>query len=234
MRPSVQIAYTPPYYPTLLEKAGYLKVRDLLTYHVAVAELEERLFKYEGAFVPSTGQPGIKLRQLSRSELERDAGIMARIFSEAWDRNWGAFSMLPEDLMRAARDLGPFFDERLGGIVMMDGNPGGVFLAVPDPWEIFHHLNGRIGWRGLIRIFRDRKKITRYRALILGVLPEYRKLPIGMLIMEQIRQHRARFPAIETIEFSWILEDNIPMRSITEALGGVHCHTLRVFEKYLE
>lgn len=235
LRPSIQIAYTPPYYRTLLEEAGYHKVRDLFSYHVDVEVFEERLFKYEDAFVssPPGGDGGLVLRQLSRRELESDAGIITRIFSESWDRNWGAFPMLPEDLIRAARDLSPFFDERLGGVVMSEGEPVGVFLAVPDPWEIFHHLNGRIGLRGLFRILRDRKKISRYRALILGVLPEYRKLPIGPLIVEQIRRHRTEYPAMKTIEFSWILEDNIPMRSIAEALGGVHCQTLRIFEKYL-
>jgi hypothetical protein len=32
---------------------------------------------------------------------------------------------------------------------------------------------------------------------------------------------------------SWILEDNMPMRRMIEAIGGVHYKTYRIYEKSL-
>jgi hypothetical protein len=34
-------------------------------------------------------------------------------------------------------------------------------------------------------------------------------------------------------ELSWILEDNMPMRRMIEAIGGVHYKTYRIYEKSL-
>jgi len=232
LRPSVQIGYTPAYYAGLLEDAGYRKVRDLLCFQAPIERLESDLLR-QALGTPGAGDGALEIRPVRRKELASESALFARIFSRSWERNWGAFPMLPEDLVRAAKELGPFFDERLGAVVTLKGEPVGVCLAVVDPWEIFHRCDGKIGVGGLLRILRERHRIERLRIFLLGFLPEHRGLAIGPLMLDYLRRQRPHFPALKTIEFSWILEDNRPMRSLAEAFGAELSQRLRVYEKFL-
>jgi hypothetical protein len=55
---------------------------------------------------------------------------------------------------------------------------------------------------------------------------------VPFLIIESMRQ-RALQKGMREFELSWILEDNLPMRSIIEALGGRAYKTYRLYEKSL-
>ncbi len=233
VRPSLLSGYTPPHYADLLTSAGYRKARDLLTYHLTFDALERALFQYEGTFA-DVKRSAVAIRQLDRSCLEREAELLARVFSASWDDNWGAFPILPADLVRAARELGPYFDERLGYVVTVFGEPAAIFLAVPDPAEVLHKLNGRLGPLGALRLLAGRHRVTRCRVLLLGSLPEFRQHPINPLMLRTIQERRRDFPALQTIELAWILEDNRITRDLAEAFGAKHCRTQRIYDKFLD
>jgi hypothetical protein len=232
VRPAVLIGYTPMYYADLLEACGYRKVRDLLSYHLSFEDLERSYFRFESAF-SEVDRGGVNIRHISRKNLDEDAAVIARVFSESWDHNWGAFPMIPEDLSHAARELGPFFDERLGYVATVHGEPAGVFLAILDPWEIVQGLNGKMGPIGTYRLLTGRERVERCRVIILGSLPRFRNFPLFPLMLREIQKRRKDFPALKTIELSWILEDNRLTRDLAEAAGGKRCRTLRLYDKYL-
>lgn len=232
IRPSAQIGYTPGYYARLLEGCGFYKVRDLLIYQGSVDEMVRNLFQFEQLFSdPSAG--GIEVRTIDVARIEEEAELFTRVFSESWEQNWGSYPLVADDLIHAYREMGPFFDPELGGIATVNGKPAGVFLAAPDPWEIFHRLDGKLGLRGIWRILRDRKKLERIRLFLFGTLPEFRKAPIGPLFLKRLQERRSRYPAVKTVEFSWVLEDNLPTRQLAEALGAKPVQTLRLYEKHV-
>ena len=232
IRPSAQIGYTPAYYAGLLEGCGFYKVRDVLIYQGAVEELAANLFQFEHLFEDPAFE-GIEVRTIDVARLEEEAELFTRVFSESWARNWGSYPLVAGDLIHAYRELGPFFDPELGGIATVKGKPAGVFLAGPDPFEILHGLNGKLGLRGIWRILRDRKRLERIRLFIFGTLPEFRKVPIGPLLLKALQDRRDRYPSVKTFEFSWILEDNLPTRQLAEALGAKPVQTLRLYEKHV-
>lgn len=233
IRPSLLTGYTPLYYAGLLESCGYHKIRDLLCYHVSMDALERNLLKYESAFA-QLEKSGVEIRHADRNHMERDARIFARVFSESWDHNWGSFPLLADDFLRAARELGPYFDHRLASIATVFGEPAAVMLVVPDPWEIIQKLNGRIGPGGLLKLLGGINRVERCRIVVLGALPEFRRYPIGPLALRGFQERRADFPALKTIDMSWILEENEITRDLAESLGGEHCRTLRMYDKYLD
>jgi len=232
IRPSAGIGYTPAYYAELLEGAGFHKARDLLVYHAASDDLAASLFQFE-SLLADPAFAGIEARTMRADRIEEEAELFARVFSESWDRNWGAFPFVAGDLVRAHREMGPFFDPELGGLATVRGNAAGIFLAAPDPWEIFHRLGGRLGLRGLWRILRDRKKLERIRVFLFAVLPEFRQFPIGPYLIKMIRERRHLHPSVKTFEFSWILEDNLPIRRLVEAIGAKPVQALRIYEKLI-
>jgi GNAT superfamily N-acetyltransferase len=233
IRPPVLLGHTPGYYANLLTVNGYHKARDLLGYRLSIEDIDSKLLRF-GAELSLGETAGVEVREIQMNRLAEEAELFARVFSKAWERNWGAFPMVPQDFLLAAKEFGPFFDPRLGAVVTVHGEPAAVFLAVPDVWEILQKLDGRIGPAGLWRIWRDRHRLERLRLLIVGILPEYRKLPIGPLVLRQIRTHRDAFPSLRTIELAWILEDNRVTRELAESVQAQHCRTLRIYDKELD
>ena len=74
------------------------------------------------------------------------------------------------------------------------------------------------------------------RVPLMGIMPDIgdglvsRILPL-MLIYSP--EERVAERGIEELEFSWILEDNKPVRSMIEMIGGKVAKTYRIFEKPL-
>lgn len=232
VRPSVQIGYTPAYYAALLEACGYGKVRDLFCYHASMENVDRVLERGGGAEVARESAE-LVTRPIDREHLERDAGIIADIINRAWRGNWGAFPMLPEDFLRLEKEMGPFFDERLGHIAFHRGKPVGIFLAAPDAWEIFQHLDGKLGPKGIWKVMRERKNIRRFRLFLMGMLPDLPSGDLARVFLRAILENRVHFPAMETLELSWILEENEPVIRMAEAFGGKRVHRLRIYEKFL-
>lgn len=232
-RPSVLVGHTPDYYARLLFENGYHKIRDLLGYELSIEEVEKTLPGLE-AEIAGIERSGIAVRPLRMERLEDEADVFAKVFSKSWDRNWGSYPLLPGDFLLAAREFGPFFDPRLGAVITVFDEPVAVFLAVPDVWEIIQKLDGRITPFGAWRLWRDRHRISRVRLLIAGILPGYRKLPLAPLMLRQARLFREAFPSVRTVDFNWILEDNLITRQLAESLGARHSRTQRIFDRELD
>lgn len=232
LRPGLGMAYTPAYYDALLSTAGYRKARDLFAYHLSVGDFDRRHLDFEKA-APDIDLGTIRVRSLDRDRLEAEADIFARIFSEAWDDNWGALPMIPEDFLHAAHELGPFLDENLGYVAMRGDEPIGIFLAVADPWEILQRANGKLGPATLWKIATRRRHIHHFRVMMAGVLPPYRYSPVLPLLLREFHRRWKDYPSMDTIEFSWILEDNHRIRDLLGALGARPLQTFRVYDKFI-
>jgi hypothetical protein len=231
VRPGVGMAHTPPYYARLLESQGYRKIRDLLAYRIDSDHANTAVLQSIVASFAGDGD-GDSIRCL-RAHDRFDAEIVAGIFNRAWVRNWGAIPMTADDFLHIQKELGPIADGRLAYLFSRQGEPVAFFAAALDPGEILQGMNGRVDARGLFALMFRRNRIRQGRVFMMGVLPEHRNGPaIGRLLFEFFR-HRAEFPALESLELSWILEDNRPMRTLIENIGGVHSHTFRIFERFL-
>lgn len=231
VRPGIGMAHTPPYYARLIESYGYRKSRDLLAYRVASDCAGSALLASLGA---SMGEDSAEFDVRSlRAHDRADAETIARIFNLAWERNWGAIPMTADDFLHIQKEMGPFADERLVYLASKEGEPVAFFVASLDPGEILRGRNGRLGPASLFALLFRRDRIRHARVILMGVLPEHRNSQaVGRLLLEFAR-HWKEFPSVESLEFSWILEDNWPIRKLVENIGGKHSHTFRVFEKFL-
>ena len=79
-------------------------------------------------------------------------------------------------------------------------------------------------------LYRYLRPVNARASLLMGVLPEYRKLGVDMAMVYRTMQ--AGFSkGITSGECSWILEDNIPMNRILEGYGADCYKTYRIYEK---
>jgi hypothetical protein len=93
-------------------------------------------------------------------------------------------------------------------------------------------MNGKLNPVTIIKALYYSKKIKDLRLLLLGIKKDYRNKGVDALLFREgfkgIKKGRYK-----RIEFSWILEDNIPVQRIVEMLGGKLYKKYRIYEKKL-
>jgi len=226
--PYILMAHTPPYYAGLLERAGYVKSKDLLSLWIEGEQRElhtrlaDRLLQ----------RGGFRMRQLDMKHLDDDVAIIQRIYNSAWERNWGFVPMSGDEILHLARQLRPVVDPRYCIIAYANGEPAGFGLALPDYNQALKRINGRLLPFGILRLLWYRRSIRNARVITLGVTPAFRGKGLdALLILEMFRCLNAG--GIFSGECSWILEDNMGMRHALERIGAYPCKTYRVYEKRL-
>ncbi len=148
----------------------------------------------------------------------------------AWERNWGFVPMTEAEIDHMAKELKPVVDPELVLIAEKAGRPVAFSLVLPDLFQALKHANGRLFPFGLLKILWHARHIHFLRVLTLGVIPEYRKSGIDAMLYLKIFQVGARKGYTEG-EFSWMLEDNVAIRTPMENLGARVYRTYRIYER---
>lgn len=229
--PVLMMAYNPPYYPRLIETAGWEKAKDLLAYWLNDATTPPaRLVRGVERLTGSI--EGLEVRSVDLKHLDREVELIKEVYNSAWDRNWGFVPLTDEEIQHLARSLKPVVDPRYTLLALADGEPIAFAIALPDYNQALRHIKGRLFPFGLLKLLWYRRKISRLRVLTLGVKPEYRKKGVDALLYLRIYQNG--IPAgLGRGEASWILEDNWGMRRAMERMGGHVYKTYRVYQKAL-
>ena len=130
-------------------------------------------------------------------------------------------------------------DEELVKIAEVDGEPAAFMILLPNINEVIRDLNGRLlpfGW--LKMLWRLKVKYPKSaRIPLMGVRCRYHDSLMGAAlafgVIADVKQHALK-RGLKEVELSWILEDNMGMRSIIESLGGRVYKTYRIYSKKLE
>ena len=232
--PQIQMPYTPPYYPELLESAGFQKAKDLYAW----------LFQWNTPpknAMPNVARlrnrPDVIVRTLNLRDFDNEIRIIVDLFNESWTQNWGFVPMTAAESKQMAGDLKLIADPNVAVIVTIENRPAAMIVAVPNLNEAIRDLNGNLFPLGLIKLLWRIKtrQIRNGRVFIMGVRPEYRRreyaaLPY-LLIDEITRRGRAR--GYHWAELSWTLEDNHLTNNILTKMGCQRYKTYRIYEKSL-
>jgi hypothetical protein len=132
----------------------------------------------------------------------------------------------------------PLIDKRLVWLVEIDGEAAGFIIALPNINEAIYDLSGQLlpfGWAKLLWRLKIRG-LKSARVPLMGIKKKFSKGISGgiipFMLIEAVRKAGAAI-GYKTVELSWILEDNMPMRHINEALNGDPYKVYRVYEKAL-
>jgi GNAT superfamily N-acetyltransferase len=114
-----------------------------------------------------------------------------------------------------------------------NGKLVGFALAVPDINMIAKNIKrGRLLPFGIFKLLFQKKKIKRLRVILLGVLPEYRRMGIEVVFYATIIS-KGLEKGITEGEASWILDSNEMMKRGVESIGMVPYKRYRMYEKSL-
>ncbi|MFT4203958.1 MAG: hypothetical protein QM610_08595 [Chitinophagaceae bacterium] len=230
----VMMPYNFPYYRTLLENYGMQKEVDLLAYIYTKADyngekvrrlslfLEERL-KKRNIIIRK-----IDLKKNFHHEVER----IRKVYNKAWDKNLGSVPLTENEFNHVAKDLKMIVNLDFCYVAEMDDEIIGICIAIPNVNEIQQKIKrGRLFPTGLFKLLTQMKNLTSFRIMILGVLEEYRKLGIEACFYAHLMRSADKYPKINRIEASWILEQNMMMNRAVLDIGGKVYKTYRVYKK---
>jgi ribosomal protein S18 acetylase RimI-like enzyme len=232
--PMFMMTYNPAYYLRLIEAQGFSKAKDLLAFYIDLAHIPmDRLSRI--AQKVRQRNPSVSFRPILRRTLARDLGKVKEVYNAAWQDNWGFVPMTDAEVDFLAARLKPLLMEGLVWLAEVGQEPVGFLLATPDLNVALKPLGGRLltpKLLGFIPYLLGWKRPPETRVITLGVKGTHRGrgLETAMLIEGLKVGFNAGFRGSEA---SWILEDNVMMCRLLEAIGGRPYKKYRIYEQAL-
>ena len=172
-RPAFGLPYNPPYYPDLIEAAGFQPERDAVSgylgadiqFPVRVHELAERIAKRRGLRIA---------RYHTRNDLRAFVPKLKDLYNSALRGTAGNAPLTDDEVKMMANQLLWFADPRLLKIVYKDEEPVGFLMAYPDISAALQKTQGKLFPFGWITLLREFKRTDWLNINGAGLLPEYR------------------------------------------------------------
>lgn len=233
--PMLLMGHNPRTVPGRIEAQGYAKVKDLYAY---LFDARSDVPAWADRLVGRQSREGVVLRHLDWKRYDEDLASVVDIFNDAWSQNWNFLPLGMDELNALAKSLRPLIHKSMVQIVDVGGEPAAFGIGLPNLNEAVSDLGGRLapfGWAKLLWRLKVRG-VSTSRVPLMGVRRRYAKTPLGsalaLMIMNGLGRESVRL-GMDRIELSWILEDNLAMRHLCEAIAGPPYKTYRLYEKAL-
>jgi len=229
-KPYIMMPQNPPTYPRFTEAAGFDKIKDLYAWRIDIRDgATERLERIADRV---RKRYDVTVRPADMKQFKREVGLLKKLYTEAWEENWGQVRGTDAEFDYLANDLKMIMEPEVALFLEYKGDTVGLSITIPDLNQVLARTNGRLLPFGIIQLLNRKKIIDQGRLAILGVLKEHRHKGFEiLLIAESVR--RGRKLGWTGGECSWVLEDNVAMNRGIEAAGGELYKTYRMYQKAL-
>lgn len=158
--------------------------------------------------------------------------IFKDVYNSAWEKNWGFIPLTDEEVSYLGEMLKTIVVPDITLVAEKNEEPVGFLGLLPDFNFVLKHMNGRVNPVSIAKALYYSKRIRDLRLLLLGIKPEYRNKGVDALLFREGFKG-VRKGGYKRVEFSWILEDNIPVQRLVELIGGRLYKKFRIYEKKL-
>jgi GNAT superfamily N-acetyltransferase len=233
--PAIMMPHNPPSYVRLTELAGFTKAKDLLVYE---AGDERRLVpvpdRLDRAVATILKRNGLTVRPLNLADFENEVERIKRLYNRAWERNWGFVPMTDAEIDHLAEQFKPVVVPDLVPFLEKDGEVVAFGLSLPDLNVAFRKNRSGAFIPGVLRALwmLKRRRISRLRILLLGVIPEFRGKGLDAVLYHWTWT-RGNALGYTWGEAGWILEDNPAMNAALEKIGFQRYKTYRLYDRPL-
>lgn len=224
--------YNFPWMKDYLEKLGFEKELDLVSYKVQIPEtMPEYLQKvYERA----VKNGNLRVYEFTTRKALRPWIVpIFKLINETYRHIYGFIPLTEKEMNEFADRYLPVLNPRFIFVITnSNGEVVAFLISMPELSEGIRKARGRIFPFGWWHIIRESKK-TRLLTMLLGAIREdYRGKGIDSLLGIRLlaAAHKA---GMEVMDSHLILESNTPMRTEYERLGGVIHKRFRIFFKKL-
>lgn len=231
--PFVLTTYNYPYYAEFLERYGFIKNTDLLSYEFFPEKLTPKLEEFAAHVEARLLRRGVSIRTIDMKNFDREVDKFLPIYNASWDQNMGFVPMTEAEVRQMGKDLKMALDPDFVFFAEKDGQPIGIALTIPNLNELFIRIpRGRLFPTGLFKFLFGKKSIKTVRIVALGILPEYRRIGLDVCLYVRTYQTALR-KGIKRAEASWILENNDLMNRALLQIEGKIFRKHRIYEKML-
>jgi hypothetical protein len=232
--PMVMMGHDPRYTGARIEAQGYAKVKDLYAYISGVPVFTPGV----DARLKRPAPAGLALRPINMKNFDGEVRTLVEIWNDAWSQNWGFAPITEAETRHLGESLKLLLHPRLIWFVEIDGEAAGFGALLPNLNDAIYDLKGRLapfGWAKLLWRLKV-KGVKRGRVPLMGVKRKFAREARGafapFLILDAFRREAVKIGITEA-EYSWILEDNAPMRHILDGFGARIYKTYRLYGKAL-
>ena len=234
VHPQFLTPWNPPYYPALIEAAGFGVARNLLGYWLPYGEPGYRIDPRLTALAQRAAtRANLSFRDLDPRRFWSEVEIVWGLYNDAWERNWGFVPMSRDEFMYMAKSLKHVLLPQFAFLAEVNGEPAGFMLTVPDLNALLkRNRSGRLLPTALPRLFFGIPKLRTGRIMALGIRPKFRTGSVLPLFLHEAVRRAIDFGS-PGAEASWILEENAAMRHPLEAIGGRVYRRWRIYDRPL-
>lgn len=227
----VASATSPPYIATSIEKLGYFKFKDCVSYVWNINNHLPGIYERVANRIKLKG--GFELIEFeSRSQIRSYLKPMMELLNSGYDHIFGFVPMDEQEIESMAKEYLGFINPRFVKMIMKNQKPVAFVIAMPNLANGFKKANGHLwptGFIHLLKAYHTSKKLD----LLLGAIePKYQKMGLtSLLAMSLINE--ASVSGFKTLDSHLVLEENHLMRAEMERLGAQLTKRYRIFEKIL-
>lgn len=225
--PMIMMPYNPSYYNDFAGESGFEKAKDLYAY---IYELKDRLPEKILRVAVIAEKRGISVRPINMKQFKSEMRIFMDVYHSAWEKNWGFIPMTEKELDYMAGRLKQIIVPEMTMIAEEDSKPIGFMGPIPDYNSVLRHMGGRMNPVTIAKALYYSRRIKDLRTMLLGVKKEFRNKGVEALLFREGFEPVKRY---ERVEFSWILEDNLPVQRTIEMFGAKLYKRYRIYEKKL-
>jgi hypothetical protein len=230
--PVIATTYNFPYMVELVEKEGYQKEIDCVSFKLPIPQEVPAL--YNKILVRILKNNDLHLLEFrSRLPMKKYIVPLFRLINETYKDLYGFVPLDEKEMHQFANRYLMILDPAFVKVVVNGKEEIIAFIiAMPDMNEGIINAKGKLFPFGFIKILRSAKSTKQLNLLLGAVKEEYRGVGFDALLGSKIFES-AKKRKIELIDTHLILENNFKMRAEVEKLGGVIYKRYRIFQKMI-
>ena len=229
--PLIFTSYNKNYYDDLLTSYGMQKQTDALEYKLEVDKIT-RYERVKRVAEYAARKFNFRVDTVDWSRIDDDINDVHTVMEAATTDVIYQDAPSIEALQNIVKEWKIYLDKKYLLIARSNvtNEPLGVAIALPDYFQVFKKMRGKMDLRGLIAFARERKKIKSARAILQYVIPKYQAMGVAMAM------YSAMFEAmlangITYLECGTMMEDNTAPNEAIKGVGGVLARRYRIYYK---
>jgi len=225
-------------YKHMLEAQGFEKAVDMLAYQSELKAGYPRPKMAKAMVKSAERNKDITIRPMGPNFMN-EVRVVMDVFNDAWSENWGFIPFSDKQIDHMAKEIKPIMFKEGLWVGEYKGEPIAYIWMIPDLNEAIRDIRGALfpfGWAKLLWRLKVRG-VKQARIPLMGLRKNYHNTRTGLSIVAKLCEtvfEAARQKGFTHCELSWILEDNLGMRSICEQASAVPYKTYRMYEKRLQ
>lgn len=228
--PAVDMVYTAPWYPALLENNGFHRCLEMETRsneNVTSMDPDAAVARYRTTQIADA----VQLRHLSSFHRNAEMEVVRDLVNASFLGNWGFVPINRREWELQTGALQPVLDPALVILATVQDIAVGVTLAVPDFNRVFRKTNGWLFHPASLALF-GRSRLKEVVVILCAVRKQYQGLGIGRLLNTELLRSM-RKSGYKSLSTTWIGGNNTPSMASTDTFGMTRRHTLAMYERAL-